>query len=119
MRPAKCRAPMAVACAFRGCKYAYIYAYLSLMRISWDESKRRSNLRKHGFDFADAEVAFSGITYTVEDKRFPYGEQRFVTLGLVRHTVVVVAHTETRGNVRVISMRKANRHEQTIYYENI
>ena len=89
------------------------------MRIVWDESKRRANLRKHGLDFADAGSVFSGITYTIEDRRFDYGEQRFVTFGMVRNIVVVIAHTETSLEIRVISMRKATRNEQTLYFENI
>jgi uncharacterized DUF497 family protein len=89
------------------------------MKITWDEAKRRANLRKHGLDFADAEAAFAGITYTVEDRRFDYGEPRFITLGLLRDMVVVIAHTETSREVRIISMRKATKHEQTLYFENI
>ena len=45
------------------------------MRIVWDDAKQRANLRKHGLDFADAERVFPGITYTIEDKRFGYGEE--------------------------------------------
>jgi uncharacterized DUF497 family protein len=89
------------------------------MRIVWDESKRRANVRKHGLDFADAVSVFSGITYTIEDRRFDYGEQRFVTFGMVRNLVVVIAHTETSRQIRVISMRKATRNEQSLYFENI
>lgn len=88
------------------------------MRIGWDEAKRRINLRKHGLDFADAEEAFAGITYTMEDRRFDYGQRRFITLGLLREMVVVIAHTETPREVRIISMRKT-KHEQTLYFENI
>lgn len=89
------------------------------MKIVWDEAKRRANLRKHGLDFADAEVAFAGIACTIEDSRFDYGEQRFVTLCMLRDTVVVMAHTETPSEIRIISMRKATRNEQTVYFENI
>ena len=89
------------------------------MKIAWDEAKRRTNLRKHGLDFADAEAAFAGITYTMADRRFDYGEPRFVTLGLLRDMVVVIAHTETPREVRIISMRKATKHEQALYFENI
>ena len=64
------------------------------MRVVWDETKRQSNISKHGLDFVDVEQLFSGITYTMEDKRFSYREQRIVTLGLLGDTVVVVAHTE-------------------------
>jgi len=89
------------------------------VRIDWDETKRRANLRKHGLDFNDAEEAFSAITHTVEDRRFSYGEQRFVTLGLLRDMVVVITHTEARDRIRIISMRKATRNEEALYFQNI
>jgi uncharacterized DUF497 family protein len=89
------------------------------MRFAWDEAKRSSNLRKHGLDFADAELVFAGVTYTIEDRRFDYREQRFITLGMLRDLVVVLAHTERRGTIRVISMRKATRNEQALYFQNL
>jgi hypothetical protein len=89
------------------------------VRIDWDETKRRANLRKHGLDFSDAEDVFSAITYTIEDQRFSYDEPRFITLGLLRDTVVVIAHTEVRDRIRIISMRKATRNEETLYFQNI
>ena len=89
------------------------------MKIDWDEAKRQANLRKHGLDFSDAEEAFSAITHTVEDRRFSYGEQRFVTLGLLRDIVVVITHTEARDRIRIISMRKATRNEEALYFQNI
>ena len=89
------------------------------MKIVWDEAKRDANLRKHGLDFADAEQVFAGITCTIEDRRFDYGERRFITLGLLHDTVIVMAHTETRATIRIISMRKATRNEEVLYFENI
>ena len=89
------------------------------MKVVWDEAKRRVNLRKHGFDFADADVVFSGITYTIENRRYDYGERRFITLGMLQDTVVVMAHTETRATIRMISMRKATRNEQILYFQSI
>jgi uncharacterized DUF497 family protein len=89
------------------------------MKIAWDHTKRRTNLRKHGFDFADAEAVFGGITLTMEDPRFDYGEQRFITLGMLRDVVVVIAHTETTSTIRVISMRKATKSEEILYFEGI
>ena len=89
------------------------------MRFAWDEVKRRTNLRKHGLDFADARDVFSGVTCTIEDRRFGYGERRFITLGMLRDIVVVIAHTETASEVRIISMRKATRYEQVSYFESI
>jgi uncharacterized DUF497 family protein len=57
-------------------------------------------------------------TYTMEDRRFSYSEFRFVTLGLLYGVVVAIAHTETPTELRIISMRKATRHEQAIFFEN-
>lgn len=89
------------------------------VKVVWDEAKRRGNLRKHAFDFADAESVLAGITCTMEDRRFRYEELRFITLGMLRDTVVVIAHAETATEFRIISMRKATRNEQLIYFENI
>ena len=87
--------------------------------ITWDEAKRRANLRKHGLDFGDAQELFDGVTYTYEDDRLPYGEQRFVTLGILREVVVSIVHTEEADHIHIISMRKATKREREIYFESI
>jgi len=79
--------------------------------FTWDETKRRTNLRKHGIDFVDAPKIFQGLTFTAEDEREAYGERRFLTLGLLEDQVVSVAHTESHDEFRIISIRKATRHE--------
>jgi uncharacterized DUF497 family protein len=89
------------------------------MKIIWDDDKRRTNIQKHGFDFADAATLLDSLTYTFEDARFAYGERRFITMGMLRETVVVIAHTETARQIRIISMRKATKHEQTLSFENL
>jgi uncharacterized DUF497 family protein len=62
---------------------------------------------------------FEGLTYTFEDARFNYGEERFVTLGLLDGMVVSIVHTETLRSIRVISFRKATKHEQAIFFNSI
>jgi uncharacterized protein len=95
------------------------------MQFAWDENKRQSNLVKHGFDFVDASDVFEGATLTFEDERFAYGEQRFITYGLLRGRVVAdswceaIAHTEQNTEVRVISMREATKREQIIFFKNL
>jgi uncharacterized DUF497 family protein len=89
------------------------------MRFAWSESKRQSNLLDHGLDFVDASRVFEGLTYTFEDARFNYGEERFVTLGLLDGMVVSIVHTETLRSIRVISVRKATKHEQAIFFNSI
>jgi len=89
------------------------------VRCDWDETKRRVNLRKHGIDFADAIRVFDGLTVTIEDPRFDYGEIRFLTLGLLRTFVIVIVHTETAEVIRIISVRKATKNEEIHYYQEI
>lgn len=89
------------------------------MRFSWSEAKRRSNLIDHGLDFVDAPSVFDGVTYTFEDDRLDYGEERFVTLGLLGGIVVSIVHTESPRNIRIISFRKATKREQAIFFDSI
>ena len=89
------------------------------MRFEWDERKRRGNLRTHGFDFRDAPRVFEGPTYTIEDDRFAYAEQRFMTLGFIGGVAVSIIHTETAQSIRVISFRKATRHEETLLFQSL
>ncbi len=89
------------------------------MRFEWDATKRRTNLHKHGFDFNDAESVFDGDIVTVEDDRDDYGETRFVTLGLLWGRTVVTVHTESDEEIRVISMRRATKHEERSYFQQI
>ena len=87
------------------------------MKFSWDETKRKTNLVKHGLDFADAKRVFSGAIFTFADERFNYGEERFITIGMLHGAVVVIAHTESNNEIRIISMRKATQNEQKIYFQ--
>jgi hypothetical protein len=77
------------------------------------------NVKKHGFDFVDAGELFNGYTVTMEDDRFHYNEQRFFTLGTIKGRVAVVVHTERNDKIRIISMRKATKYEQKIYFSQI
>jgi hypothetical protein len=83
----------------------------------WNEAKNRANISKHGLSFEDANIVFSGPCVTFEDMRRDYDEKRFITLGSLARRVVVIAHTSRNENTRIISMRKANRREQEIYYQ--
>jgi len=56
---------------------------------------------------------------TVEDERFSYGEQKFVTFGLLQGRVVAIVHTEGEECTRIISARRATKYEQRIYFEQI
>ncbi len=82
----------------------------------WDEAKRQANLRKHGFDFDDADMVFENpnkITFLMEGR----GEERWLDIALVETGGIVLALVYTvRGyNIRIISFRKASRKERRIY----
>lgn len=89
------------------------------MEFEWDESKRITNLRKHGIDFSDVLAIFDGEIVTVEDERFEYGEERFVTFGLLQGRIVAIVHTESEVCIRIISARKATKYEQQNYFKQI
>ena len=87
--------------------------------FTWDEKKRKLNLAKHGIDFRDAEGIFDGPLVTVEDIRKDYGEPRYVALGLLEGIVVSVVYAERNDQVRVISIRKALKHEARFFFSQI
>ena len=89
------------------------------MRFTWSERKRAINLKEHGLDFVDASRVFEGLTFTYEDDRFDYGEQRLITLGLLAGVPVSLAHTETDDEIRIISFRKATDREARLFFSQV
>ena len=64
---------------------------------------------------ARAGEVLAGATLTVEDDRQDYGESRFITIGFLEARMVVLVWTLRDGAYRIISMRKANDREQSLY----
>jgi uncharacterized protein len=87
------------------------------MVIEWDESKRQTNLEKHGLDFSEAETIFSQPIITKPDVRRDYQEKRWAALGKLQGMVVYLVYTKRGENVRLISLRRANRKERKRYEE--
>lgn len=56
----------------------------------------------------------SGQTVTFEHRRYASSEERFLTLGPLGDTPVVIVTAETENHIRIISMPKADRHEQAL-----
>ena len=88
--------------------------------ITWDEPKRRENIRKHKIDLADLEPVFDYPMITVEDTRQRYGELRLQSLGMWRGQVVFLIWTP-RGDTtaHLISCRYANRTQTEIYFSSL
>ena len=89
------------------------------MEITWSGRKCALNLKQHGLDFLDAVAVFEGLTFTYEDDRFSYREQRFVTLGLLAGVPVSIVHTETEHEIRIISFRQATRREAQLFFSEV
>ncbi|MEH1777895.1 MAG: BrnT family toxin [Nostoc sp.] len=65
------------------------------------------------------EEVFEGDTVTVKDDRFNYGEERFITFGLIEGRVIAVVHTERDNLIRIISARKSTKNEEIRYFQQI
>lgn len=89
------------------------------MGIEYDDDKRRRTLQERGLDMAHAADIFRGYTFTVEDQRWNYGEQRFVTRGVLDDDVVVVVWTPRNDARRIISIRRASRNEREDYRQRL
>ena len=85
------------------------------MPVEFDAAKRAATLGARGLDMARAGEVFAGATLTVEDDRRDYGEDRFITVGFLDGAMVVLVWTPRVGMHRIISMRKANERERTLY----
>lgn len=83
--------------------------------VTWDEKKRRANIKAHGLDFLGCEAIWDEFTVTREDIRELYREQRLVVFGRLNREVVVLVYTERRRGPHIISLRKAEKYE-TRYY---
>lgn len=89
-------------------------------RFEWDEGKAAANLRKHGVPFEEAASVFSDpLAYTFGDPDHSVGEQRLLTFGISQSgRLLVVAHAERGRAIRIISARRATRHERGIYEQS-
>ena len=88
--------------------------------FEWDEAKNRANIRKHGFDFADAEEMFNGVLLAHPDTREQYGEDRWIAIGMVRGRVAVLVFAERDPHIiRIVTLRKATSYERQQYEKAI
>jgi len=94
---------------------------MNRLRFTWDDLKNEANGRKHGVTFEAAATSFND-EYAREfyDPDHVDEEDRFLLLGLsARLRVLIVCHCfrESETLVRIISARKADKHEQHDYWE--
>jgi len=87
-------------------------------KFEWDDTKAAENFVKHGVTFEHARLAFADRFAVGElDDRFDYGEDRFITTGMVQGTLVTVSYAERGPRLRIITARRAAKHEQDDYFQ--
>lgn len=83
--------------------------------IEYDIQKNESNFLKHGIFLTEA-VNFEWESACCwSDVRFDYGENRNVCIGYIQDRLYVIVYVLRAKNIRVISLRKANKREERIY----
>jgi len=89
------------------------------MEFEWDERKATANIKKHDVSFHEAGTVFGDpMAITFDDPEHSQSEHRFLTFGLSHfHRLLVVAHTDRGGTVRIISARAMTKRERKIYEE--
>lgn len=88
-----------------------------MKNIVWDKRKNQANIKKHKVNFEDAAtVFFDSLSITVPDEEHSFYEYRFVTIGESEAgKLLVVFHTETKNEIRIISARKPTKTERKNY----
>lgn len=90
-------------------------SYVTFVEFVWDQRKAAANLKKHGVSFDEAATAF-------DDRLGAYfpdslHENRFILIGFSRkQRLLYVVHAEVQETaIRIISARKATKHEKARY----
>ena len=91
------------------------------MEFEWDANKAQTNLRKHGIAFREAATTFRDpLSNTVFDPDHSIEEDRYITMGTsATGRILIVAHTDRGGRVRLISARELTRAERKVYESEI
>jgi uncharacterized DUF497 family protein len=89
------------------------------MKYVFDPVKDRANRAKHKTSLAAAERMFLHKVVDFEDDRFDYGEIQMLARGLIDGDVFVCVYVDRGDSRRIISLRKATKHEAKAYFETI
>jgi uncharacterized DUF497 family protein len=91
-----------------------------MMQFQWDREKCKKNIETHGIDFVDAAEIFSSPMLIIPDDRKSYGESRYIGMGEIQGRIMVIVYTDRSGDViRIISLRKADKREQSKFKKEI
>ena len=99
-----------------------MYNIIMDIHFTWDEEKNRSNQKKYGVSFEEAETVFyDDDSVLFDDPDHSFGEERFLIIGVTdTEKLCIVSHCYRDEDViRIISARKATKHEKQIYWDNL
>ena len=88
------------------------------MKLLFDDAKDRANQSKHGLSLSEAEKLEWEDALMWQDTRRDYGEPRMVALGAIGERLCCVVYVDREDARRIISLRKANNKEKTLYVSN-
>ncbi len=96
---------------------------MEFLEFYWDPLKNKINQKKHDISFDEAKTVFyDPNARLIHDPDHSFGEDRFILLGLsLKLRILVVCHCfkESESSIRIIFARKATKHEQKYYKENL
>jgi uncharacterized DUF497 family protein len=89
------------------------------LQFEWDPNKAAKNVKRHRISFEEAATVFDDPMFiTFVDEEHSGDEERYITIGLSkRGRLLLVAHTDHEGRIRIISARKATKKEELFYAE--
>lgn len=92
-----------------------------MLKFEWDPAKAKANQRKHRVAFKEAATVFrDSVSVTLYDPDHSEEEDRFMTVGFsTGGRLLMVAHTERRDQIRIISARELTWMERKAYEEEI
>ena len=93
---------------------------MSTYKFKWDHNKATSNITKHQITFEEAKTVFyDDYARLIPDPDSSFGEERFILLGQSANLkTLIVCHCYLDADeeiVRIISARKASKHERKQY----
>lgn len=91
------------------------------LQFEWNPEKAQVNLKKHRVSFEEASTVFDDLLFvTFLDEEHSIYEERYITIGLSKmNHLLLIAHTDRKGKIRIISARKATGNEQRFYEEEL
>ncbi len=89
------------------------------LSFEWDEVKAKANFKKHKVSFEEGKTIFNDpFLFTFPDSGHSKNEERYINIGIsVNGRILILTHTERQDKIRIISCRKATKHERRFYEE--